>query len=135
MNPDQARVTVSRDGAVIIMRAPTDPELNAMKKNRIGYKMERGKTFSLDDKGLVACVKLARATILDAEGFEYAYNGENKPLNKDTVFTDDEVAFLSQQLDRKITVWHDVIRDVYMERAGKWWEDELAANEEETEKN
>lgn len=136
MNPDNATVEVGKDGEKIIMRPPTDPELNKMRKDRVSYTMIRGKDFSIEDKGNIACVKLARACIIDAEGFEWVNaSGEILPLNKSTIFSDDDKSKLSEQIGRKVDVWHDLIRDIYMQRAGLWWELSAIKAEEETEKN
>lgn len=124
VNPETISITVGEDGAELVLRPPTDKELNKFLDDRFRITSRRGsKDMNFASRSAVVA-KFVRGLLIDAKGFGYeSVSGSNVVLDKGVIISDDDKEVLSKATGRTINKWQDAMRDKYLIKAGLYFED------------
>jgi hypothetical protein len=124
-------VPVGGEEVILICRRPTAAETSGFLSRRFTQHGRKVKS-----KLYEAREELMAQILVDAENAEYeTKNGERKPLNAQTVLSDEDKAYWSGILGKTVFNWFDLIPLSWLSSAAMTFEDSAPDGEEEQEKN
>jgi hypothetical protein len=119
-------VPVSGEEVVLICRRPTSAEMSDFLSKRFTAKGRKVHSHLYE-----AREELMAKILVDAENAEYeTQQGERKPLNAQTVLSDEEKAYWSGILGKKVNGWFDLIPLSWLSSAAMAFEDPQPDDEE-----